>query len=119
MRNWHPYISGLVASVLAENISRAVVICLAPHNSRTSVGLYRSAVESAAAGKITIDFVEAWHDHPLLIRAFAEKLAPAWENLSRSHLGKAGVIFTAHSVPTRTIEQGDAYRSEERRVGKE
>src|SRR5947199_8123608 len=113
MRNWNPYIADVVAQMLAENISRAVIICLAPHNSRTSMGLYRSAVESAAAGKMAIDFVEAWHDHPLLIRAFAEKLAPAWEKL-RSHLQRAGVIFTAHSVPTRTIEQGDAYEKQAR-----
>ena len=113
MRNWKPYISEVVGQMLAENISRAVVICLAPHNSRTSVGLYRSAVESAASGKMAIDFVEAWHDHPLLIRAFAEKLAPAWEKLS-SHSKKTGVIFTAHSVPTRTIEQGDAYEKQAR-----
>src|SRR5437762_1647376 len=97
MRNWKPYIADVVAEMLAEDISRAVVICLAPHNSRTSVGLYRSAVESAAAGKMAIDFVESWHDHPLLIRAFAEKLAPAWEKL-KSHSKKTCVIFTAHSV---------------------
>jgi len=113
MRNWKPYISEVVAQMLAENISRAVVICLAPHNSRTSVGLYRRAVESAASGKMAIDFVESWHDHPLLIRAFAEKLAPAWEQLS-SHSEKTGVIFTAHSVPARTIEQGDAYEKQAR-----
>jgi len=113
MRNWKPYISEVVAQMLAENISRAAVICLAPHNSRTSVGLYCRAVESAASGKIAIDFIEAWHDHPLLVRAFAEKLAPAWEKLS-SHSKKTGVIFTAHSVPTRTIEQGDAYEKQAR-----
>src|SRR4051812_32845392 len=46
MRNWNAYIADVVAQMLADDISRAVVICLAPHNSRTSVGLYRSALES-------------------------------------------------------------------------
>jgi len=47
MRNWHPFIADTVAEMKADGIAHARVLCLAPQNSRTSVGLYRSAVTGA------------------------------------------------------------------------
>ncbi len=44
MRNWKPYIVDVVKQMRADGVRPAVAICLAPQNSRTSVGLYRRAV---------------------------------------------------------------------------
>ena len=44
MRNWKPYIRETVSRMAADGVTHAVAICLAPHNSRTSVGLYRRAL---------------------------------------------------------------------------
>jgi ferrochelatase len=93
--------------MLEDGVESATAICLAPQNSRTSVGLYKRAVLAAAGDKIKIDFVESWHDHPRLIEAFAEKLRAA-----RAKASDATVLFTAHSVPCRTINgqnDGDPY----------
>jgi len=100
MRNWRPWIKDVAEQMLADGVERAVVICLAPQNSRTSVGLYREAVEKASQGKLALEFVEDWHEHPLLIAAFAEKLTAA------RGIAPVGtpVLFTAHSVPCRTIQ---------------
>ncbi len=49
MRNWRPYIPEVVRQMRADGIEEAAVICMAPQNSRTSVGLYRRAVEAEAA----------------------------------------------------------------------
>src|SRR5580658_5616616 len=46
MRNWRPYIPDVVRRMRADGIEEAAVICMAPQNSRTSVGLYRRAVEA-------------------------------------------------------------------------
>lgn len=101
MRNWHPYIADTVRSMISDGVNHAVVICLAPQNSRTSVGLYRAALAKENP-PFTIDFVDSWHDHPLLIQAFAEKLRA-------SRPPNIPIIFTAHSVPQRTITEGDPY----------
>jgi ferrochelatase len=84
-------------------VEEAAVICLAPQNSRTSVGLYRRAVEAEAAG-LRIDFTEGWAQHPLLAQAFAERLRPALSKLSAEVGAPAPVLFTAHSVPCRTLQ---------------
>ena len=103
MRNWRPYIPEVVRRMRADGIEEAAVICMAPQNSRTSVGLYRRAVEAEAA-RMRIDFTEGWARHPLLADAFAERLRPALAKLSAETGGPVPVLFTAHSVPTRTVE---------------
>jgi len=103
MRNWKPYIADVVGKMREDGIERAVAICLAPQNSRTSVGLYRRAVFAEAAG-MQIDFVEGWADHPLLADAFAERLRAVWSPYSTEAGTLIPVLFTAHSVPCRTIQ---------------
>ena len=104
MRNWKPYIAEVVRQMREDCISSAVDICLAPQNSRTSVGLYRRAAFAEAEGAIQMDFIDGWADHPLLAKAFAERLQPVWQSLSARIGSKAPVLFTAHSVPCRTIQ---------------
>ncbi len=103
MRNWRPYIPEVVRQMRADGIDEAAVVCMAPQNSRTSVGLYRRAVE-AEAGELRIDFTAGWAQHPLLADAFAERLRPALAKLSAGAGESVPVLFTAHSVPTRTVE---------------
>jgi len=113
MRNWKPFVADTVRTMAADGVRQAVAICLAPQNSRTSVGLYRKALlgENGEA-PFAVDFVENWHDHPLLIRAFAEKFLAGWQRACQESEGKVPVIFTAHSVPTRTVEAGDPYEQQ-------
>ena len=96
MRNWKPYIPDVVAQMRADGVERMIAVCLAPQNSRTSVGLYRRYLMAAADG-MEIDFVEGWAEHPLLAEAFADRLRAVWRP-------ELPVLFTAHSVPCRTIQ---------------
>ncbi len=104
MRNWKPYIADVGGQMRADGITSAVAICLAPQNSRTSVGLYRRATFAEAGDAIRIEFVEGWADHPLLAKAFAERLIPVRKRLVAETGGEVPVLFTAHSVPCRTIQ---------------
>jgi ferrochelatase len=103
MRNWRPYIPDVVKQMRADGVEAAAVICLAPQNSRTSVGLYRRAAQ-AEAGPLRIDFTDGWARQPQLIEAFAERLRPALAKLAAEAGGPVPVLFTAHSVPTRTVQ---------------
>jgi len=113
MRNWTPFVADALQAMTANGIEHAVAICLAPQNSRTSVGLYRASLTAGGKTSFTVDFVESWHDHPLLIQAFAEKLRVGWSEACRENAAeKVPIIFTAHSVPERTIADGDPYESQ-------
>jgi protoporphyrin/coproporphyrin ferrochelatase len=107
MRNWHPYIADVVAEIRLDGVTHIKAVCLAPQNSRTSVGLYRRAVLAAAAG-IEVEFVAGWAESPLLAQAFAERLWPVWAEACAEAGQRVPVLFTAHSVPCRTIMTGEA-----------
>lgn len=107
MRNWKPYIADALKSMRDNGVANVVTLCLAPQNSRTSVGLYRNAAFKEAAG-MAIDFIDSWHDHPRLIDAFAERLQDALAKVGRGTM----VVFTAHSVPSRTLTDGDPYEQQ-------
>ena len=102
MRNWHPYIADVVGQMRLDGVTRIRAVCLAPQNSRTSVGLYRRAVLAAASG-MEVEFVAGWAEHPLLAKAFAERLRPVWQQACAEAGRRVPVLFTAHSVPCRTI----------------
>ena len=113
MRNWHPFIAEVVADMRRDRITHCKAICLAPQNSRTSVGLYRRAVLAAAAATeteppVAVEFVAGWAANPLLSLAFAERLWPVWAEACAIQQRRVPVLFTAHSVPCRTILAGTA-----------
>jgi ferrochelatase len=112
MRNWKPFIADIVRQMIDNDTEQVLAICLAPQNSSTSVGLYRKALMAEMKPEISVQFVESWHDHPLLVRAFAEKLGPVWRQACNEAGVAVPVIFTAHSVPTRTIQAGDPYEQQ-------
>ena len=113
MRNWRPFVAETLQRMSADGIAHATVICLAPQNSRTSVGLYRTSLRCADC-TITFDFVESWHDQPSLIQAFASKLKAGLAAAAKEYGKNPPVIFTAHSVPARTILEGDPYEDQTR-----
>lgn len=116
MRNWRPYVSETLKRMIADGIRQAVVVCMAPQNSRTSVGLYRASLRACADPQLTFDFVESWHDQHFLIQAFAEKLKAGRQKTRREIRENPPVIFTAHSVPQRTILEGDPYEVQAKRT---
>ena len=115
MRNWKPFIWDSVCRLSEDGPERVVAVCLAPQNSRTSVGLYRKHLEEASstvAPHVRIEFVESWHDNPSLIAAFREKVSDALDRAEQAAGRAVPVIFTAHSVPEKTIAAGDPYEAQ-------
>jgi ferrochelatase len=103
MRNWDPSIGEVVETMKRDGITQAKAICLAPQNSRTSVGLYTQAMEDAAGDSMEVDFLSGWADHPLLVKAFAHRTRVALNKARTSAEDRVAVLFTAHSVPSRTV----------------
>jgi ferrochelatase len=117
MRNWKPYIADAVRQLRDDGVGRVVALCLAPQNSRASIGLYRKNLFDAVgehAPSLQLDFIESWHDHPLLVEAFREKVATAITRAETEAGGPVPVVFTAHSVPEKTIADGDPYERQVR-----
>ncbi|MDW8355789.1 MAG: ferrochelatase [Bryobacterales bacterium] len=107
MRNWHPFIREVMEKIRDDGVERLVAICLAPQYSKMSVGLYfrRTQEAKVATGaRVEIVWTKSFHAHPLLVEAFAQKLAPL--------ANRGRVLFTAHSLPERILESGEPYDAE-------
>jgi ferrochelatase len=102
MKHWHPRIADAVERALAGDAMRLVGLVLAPHYSRLSIGGYRTLLDDAVAGRAEIVFVDSWHDDAGFVAFLADRIRD-----TDSH-----VVFTAHSLPARILEDGDPYRDQ-------
>ena len=76
---------------------------MAPQFSTLSVQKYIDAATSALPQGIEFSCVRSFHDHPLLIEAFAEKVRAERPRPDED------IVFTAHSLPERVAAAGDPY----------
>jgi len=105
MRNWHPFIKDVVPLMKQDGVTHVIAMCLAPQNSRTSVGLYKKALNDALEGQpLEVKFIDSWSHEPQLAKAFADQLNTVLEAAIKAKGADVPVLFTAHSVPCRTIQ---------------
>ena len=98
-RNWHPLVEDTLATMCADGVTDALVFATSAWGGYSGCRQYhediaraRSAVGPAAP---RLTKLRQFHDHPLLIAAFADAIRVAY----RSVPADARLVFTAHSVP--------------------
>lgn len=101
-----PTIDEAAAAIVTAGIEDLAIISLAPYRCEVSTDAYEAAVEKALNDKgPRLHFVSDWNLAPGYVGALADMLAGT--------LGEAPpdtpVIFAAHSLPVRMIEEGDPY----------
>lgn len=107
MKHSRPFIPEAVARMRADGIERAVAIVMAPHWSGMSVETYVDRVNASLDGDgPEVSFVRSYHDHPSLIRFLAGRVSEALERIPADDRAETLVLFTAHSLPTRVLEDG-------------
>ena len=102
MKHWTPRIADAVDAALAHGAERLVGLVLAPHYSRLSIAGYRTLLEDALADRAELVFVESWHDEQGFISFLADRIRDT----------DAHVVFTAHSLPARILDEGDPYKEQ-------
>jgi protoporphyrin/coproporphyrin ferrochelatase len=114
MKHSPPFIAEGVAKMGADGIERAVGLVLAPHYSKLSIGTYIERVEKsvAEAGGPAFSFIKSWHDHPSFIEVLSSRVEEALAKLTGEERDGAMVVFSAHSLPARILEDGDPYPRE-------
>jgi ferrochelatase len=104
MRNWEPFIPEAIDRARVQSIERLACVCMAPQFAEMSVGLYRKHTEAAVDGAMELRWAESYHDEPLLIEAFAERVRGE----------RVPVLFTAHSLPA----PNERYEAEARQTAR-
>jgi protoporphyrin/coproporphyrin ferrochelatase len=108
MKHWTPRIAEAAEAALAAGARTVVGLVLAPHYSRLSIAGYRAQLEEALAGRAELEFVESWHDDDGLVDFLAARVRGT----------DAHVVFTAHSLPARILDDGDPYQEQLRETAR-
>ena len=107
MKHSPPFIAETIDRMRQDGIERAIGIVMAPHWSGMSVEDYLDRVRGdVGEGPPAFDFVRSYHDDPRFVSFLAERVAHALGGLTAEERRGATVIFSAHSLPTRTVEDG-------------
>jgi ferrochelatase len=109
MRHWEPRIAEAVAQIAADGVEKIVAMVMAPHSSRMSSGAYFTRLEEAITvqnADIQVITIPSWHNHPGLIEAITRHACDALEKFGNQ---EPYIVFTAHSLPSRILAQGDPY----------
>jgi len=112
MRHWSPWIEDVVGQMVADGITHAVSLVLAPHFSKMSIAKYQDKIAAGLAmfhGDIQFNHIASYHDAPLLIEALANRAQMGLDSWPKAEREQVHVIFSAHSLPTRILKMGDPY----------
>jgi ferrochelatase len=112
MRHWSPWIEDVVGQMLADGITHAVTLVLAPQFSALSVARYQQKVADGLelhGGRLEVEHVASYHDAPGLIAAFAARVEQGLARWPEPERGRVHVVFSAHSLPERVLASGDPY----------
>jgi protoporphyrin/coproporphyrin ferrochelatase len=102
MKHWTPRIADAASQALAEGAERVIGLVLAPHFSRLSIGGYHRQLAEALAGRAELTFIASYHAYEPFIDLLAERLGTT----------DAHIVFTAHSLPARILDEGDRYEDQ-------
>ena len=102
MKHWTPRITDAAEGVVEAGADTVAGLVLAPHYSRLSIAGYREQLEEALSGRAELLFVESWHLEPGFVDLLADRVRGT----------TAHVVFTAHSLPARILEEGDPYQDQ-------
>ena len=108
MRYWHPSTATAIETMRRNQVSKIVALSLYPHFSCATSGsslkeLRRHLTKQEAQSLIEIG---SWPQQPDYIRCLAAKIATGLEQFGKEDVQ---ILYSAHSLPTSFIEEGDPY----------
>ncbi|MGL4521657.1 MAG: ferrochelatase [Bacilli bacterium] len=109
LKHIEPFVEDAVQQMIADGITEAVTIVLAPHYSTYSVKSYNSRAVEAADGKIVFHHVNAWYTQPQFLDYWTQQLERVSQEIGQEAVQRTAVIISAHSLPERIIALGDPY----------
>lgn len=114
MRYWHPFIEDTLQTIHSDGIRKLIGLSMYPHYSVTTSGSTIFKLKQAASGyPFNLTTIESWYDHPSYIETLADMITAGMQSFSKT--GTPGsradvqVLFSAHSLPQKIIDQGDPY----------
>ncbi|RYF34851.1 MAG: ferrochelatase [Comamonadaceae bacterium] len=111
MRYGQPSIASQLDALMAEGVTRVLVLQAYPQYSATTTASVIDAVNKWSANVRRLPelrFVNDYHDDPLYIDALAESVIDFWKHEGRPDR----LVMSFHGIPERNIRLGDPYQAQ-------
>lgn len=113
MRYWHPFLEDALDEIRRDQITDLVVLPLYPQFSISTTGssLNRMNALISADGDAArrVSVIEKWHDDPSYLEALTASVREELLRFPVQDPLRIHIVFSAHSVPVRYIDEGDPY----------
>lgn len=115
MRYSRPSSDDALTAIAAAGIRRIVTLTLFPHWSKATTGSSRKEFDRALASarwrqeRFDVTHIDCYADNPLYLDALASTVRSAWNSIPVAHQRRAVLLFSAHGLPQRFIDEGDPY----------
>ena len=109
MRYWHPRAEPTLKNLQLSGINKIIALPLYPHYSIATSGSSLEDLRKANFATLSpceIAEIKSWQTQPLYIEALAEGIK---QTLDVFDSRKVQVVYSAHSLPVKFIQEGDPY----------
>jgi ferrochelatase len=115
MRHWSPWIEETVRDMIAEGITQAVALVLAPHYSHMSTAKYHEKAKLGLemyGGNIQFEYINSYNTAPKYVQALVNRVKEGIARFPEAEQDSVHVILSAHSLPSRIVRMGDPYQDQ-------
>lgn len=115
MRYSRPSCEDALNAIAAIGIRRIVTLTLFPHYSKATTGSSRREFDRVLAKPIwrsyrfEVTHIDRYAGDPRYLDAMANSVARAWNAIPFDRRHKTVVLFSAHGLPQKFIDEGDPY----------
>ncbi|XP_060869630.1 ferrochelatase, mitochondrial [Metopolophium dirhodum] len=112
-----PLTESTFEQVQKDGADRVVLFSQYPQYSCATSGSSFNAIYSYFQNKtfpenLKLSIIDRWATHPLLIKAIGSRISDEIKQFPESDRDDVVVLFSAHSLPLKAVNRGDAYPSE-------
>jgi ferrochelatase len=97
---------------IKDGARRVIALSMSPFSTEVTTGAYKNACNGLGRGETCPLFIPSWHDNPLFIDSWGEKVQAGLARFPETLRDRVVVIFTSHSIPIRYIAAGDPYQKQ-------
>jgi len=112
MRYWKPRAEECLRRMKQDGIEQAVVLSMYPHYTSATTGSSIKDFEIAAARiypELKYTIISEWYDWPAYLDALANRVREGLEKFHELVRDEVPILFSAHALPQKFIDDGDPY----------
>ncbi|KAJ8980469.1 hypothetical protein NQ317_013222 [Molorchus minor] len=111
-----PFTDDAFSELEQDNVEQVILFSQYPQYSCATSGSSFNDIYRYFKGKKFPDFkfsvIDRWATHPLLAKCFADLIRKELQQISDDDKKDLIILFSAHSLPLKTVNRGDSYPSE-------